>query len=211
MFTKDTKLPETAPQLKVVWIGIEEQTPILFKMMNLDSSIFYFGFWEVNYEHLGCFLPVKALFWARESSKMCVFWPRKVGNVTVQICNISRMAWRNAMIFWGVEIGIISLISGGFYLKQDGSFGWKAKKLCFWGFFNFQPKRPSSIKNGLRTLFFIIRTNYGSNAVKNGLVVLSQCCLEVCVWHRNWKVQNLDKYVAFPIVFGTLTNTLATY
>ena len=106
--------------------------------------------------------------------------------------------------FGGVEIGIISLISGGFYLKQDGSFGWKAKKLCFWGFFNFQPKRPSSIKNGLRTLFFIIRTNYGSNAVKNGLVVLSQCCLEVCVWHRNWKVQNLDKYIAFPIVFGTL-------
>ena len=87
--------------IKVVWIGIEEKTAIFFEMMNLDSSIFYFGFWEVNYEHLGCFLPVKALFWARESSKMCVFWPRKVGNVTVQICNISRMAWRNAMIFLG--------------------------------------------------------------------------------------------------------------
>ena len=48
-------------------------------------------------------------------------------------------------------------------------------------------KLPSSIKNGLRALFLITITIYGSNIVKNGLVLLSECWLEVEVLNNKLK------------------------
>ena len=80
----------------------------------------------------------------------------------------------------------------------------------FWGFFNILQKLPSSIKNGLRALFLITITIYGSNIVKNGLVLLSECWLEVEVWTTSWKVEKMDKCVAFPVVSPTCPNTFET-
>jgi len=177
-------------------------------MMNLDSSIFYFGFWEVNYEHLGCFLPVKAVFWARESSKMCVFWPRKVGNVTVQICNISRMAWRNAMIFWGGG-NWHYIFDFRWFLSQTRWWFWmKSQKTMFLRFFQFSAKTTIFYQKRFKDLIFHHQNKLWFKCSKKWsgssvtMLPWSLClaqklkspnfgqirCISNCVW-------NIDKYV----------------
>ena len=92
--------PLKKPLLKVVWIEKELEPFIGVKMININCAISDCGLWVVNYANMGCFLPVKALFWGWETIKTCVFCTQNVCNVTVQNWNISRLAWPNAMKFF---------------------------------------------------------------------------------------------------------------
>ena len=84
----------------MVWIEKELEPFIGVKMMNINCAISDCGLWVVNYANMGCFLPVKALFWGWETIKTCVFCTQNVCNVTVRNWNISRLAWPNAMKFF---------------------------------------------------------------------------------------------------------------
>ena len=110
--------------------------------------------------------------------------------------------------FGGVEIGIISLISGGFYLKQDGSFGWKAKKTVFLRFFQFSAKTTIFYQKRFKDLIFHHQNKLWFKCSKKWsgssvtMLPWSLClaqklkspkfgqirCISNCVW-------NIDKYV----------------
>ena len=120
---------------KVVWIEKELEPFIGVKMMNINCAISDCGLWVVNYANMGCFLPVKALFWGWETIKTCVFCTQNVCNVTVRNWNISRLAWPNAMKFFvgGNRHYIFDFM---WFLSQSRWwFLWNFKKSVFWRFF----------------------------------------------------------------------------
>ena len=153
---------------------------------------------------MGCFLPARHSIFIWETAWNRIFSCPKVCNVIRHKWNISRMAWRNVMIFF--EDGKWHYIFDfmWFYHNQNGVFWEISQKLCFWGFLLFLQKWPSYIKNRLGPLFFTTKPTYSLNLVKNGKAVWSESLVEVAALDRKQKwtitlqwtcVCNKDKYV----------------